>query len=186
TPCPRTGQRRPRRGRGWARREPAAPRPGAGGRAGRMWTRPPPDVSCVSSSVESFYRGALAGGVFGLVFAQPEAGALARLGAPLRPALLAGSWCFLTSFASCVLTRGGMGFPWNGAFAGLFSGAILGLPGFSGGGCRETMAWTMGSSAALSLISHYAMEGVQKEPASLASAEPLPAERRARGSGSTE
>ena len=55
-----------------------------------MWTKPPPEVSCaiglawlsyeqlcalaeVSSSVESFYRGAVAGGVFGLVFGPENA-----------------------------------------------------------------------------------------------------------------
>eukprot|EP00933_Yihiella_yeosuensis_P038874 TRINITY_DN32818_c0_g1_i1.p1 TRINITY_DN32818_c0_g1~~TRINITY_DN32818_c0_g1_i1.p1 ORF type:complete len:150 (-),score=7.14 TRINITY_DN32818_c0_g1_i1:94-543(-) len=125
-----------------------------------MWTKPPPEVSCVSSSVESFYRGAVAGGVFGIVFHPAEAkGVVARLGGPLRPALLAGSWCFLTSFASCVFSRGGMPFPWNGAFSGLFSGAFIGVM------CRwppDSILWTMGASGALSVLSHYATEG-QKE-----------------------
>eukprot|EP00913_Durusdinium_trenchii_P019594 g18419.t1 len=76
----------------------------------------------VSSSVESFYRGAVAGGVFGLVFG-PETGVgvVAHLMAPFRPALLAGSWCLLTSFSSCALSRDGLPFPWNGALSGLFS-----------------------------------------------------------------
>mmetsp|Transcript_159147 Transcript_159147/g.281010 ORF Transcript_159147/g.281010 Transcript_159147/m.281010 type:complete len:147 (-) Transcript_159147:102-542(-) len=125
-----------------------------------MWTRPPAEVSCVSSSVESFYRGLVAGGVFGVVFVAPEVPALSKIFAPVRPAILAGSWCFFTSLASCVLTRGGLPFPFNGAISGLFSGAVIGL------GCRwprESVAWTMGSSACLSVISHYAMEGQQKE-----------------------
>ncbi|CAE8623729.1 unnamed protein product [Polarella glacialis] len=121
-----------------------------------MWTKPPPEVSCVSSSVESFYRGATAGGIFGLVFAPEGVGAIARLGSPLRPALLAGSWCFLTSFASCVLTRGGFGWPWNGTFSGLFSGAVIGL---ASRWPPESIAWTMASSSLLSIMSHYATEG---------------------------
>eukprot|EP00927_Polykrikos_kofoidii_P022456 TRINITY_DN20949_c0_g1_i1.p2 TRINITY_DN20949_c0_g1~~TRINITY_DN20949_c0_g1_i1.p2 ORF type:complete len:183 (-),score=24.77 TRINITY_DN20949_c0_g1_i1:76-624(-) len=128
-----------------------------------MWTKPPNEVSCVSSSVESFYRGAVAGGVFGIVFPyEGRAGVLARLGAPLRPALLAGSWCFLTSFASCVLTRGGMGFPFNAAMSGLFSGSAIGL---AARWPRETIAWTMVSSAALSVLTHLGMEGQQAHAA---------------------
>mmetsp|Transcript_79049 Transcript_79049/g.218796 ORF Transcript_79049/g.218796 Transcript_79049/m.218796 type:complete len:162 (-) Transcript_79049:117-602(-) len=127
-----------------------------------MWNRPPPEVSCVSSSVESFFRGLVAGGIFGMVFPPEGAGLLMRLRAPFQPALLAGSWCFLTSLASCELTRGGLGFPWNGAFSGLFSGWVIGIVSRWP---RESVAWTMASSSALSVLSHYAMEGQQKEGA---------------------
>eukprot|EP00434_Breviolum_minutum_P001107 symbB.v1.2.000968.t1/scaffold39.1/size394969/12 len=144
-----------------------------------MWTKPPPEVSCVSSSVESFYRGAIAGGVFGLVFG-PETGVglIAHLMAPFRPALLAGSWCLLTSFSSCALSRDGLPFPWNGAVSGLFSGGALGSHGPLDGekivpaawkpGAvislvsrwpRESTAWTMAGSSILSILSHYATEG---------------------------
>merc|ERR1719221_2029022 len=78
--------------------------------------------------------------------------------------MLAGAWCLFTSYASCVLTRGGMGFPWNGAIGGLFSGSIIGLA--SGGhSCRETLALTMGTSAVLSIASHYVTESQQKDGA---------------------
>eukprot|EP00928_Gymnodinium_smaydae_P096769 TRINITY_DN8612_c0_g6_i1.p1 TRINITY_DN8612_c0_g6~~TRINITY_DN8612_c0_g6_i1.p1 ORF type:complete len:150 (+),score=29.34 TRINITY_DN8612_c0_g6_i1:105-554(+) len=123
-----------------------------------MWQRPPPEVSCASSSVEAFYRGAVAGGMFGVVFGGEGTGLVARLMAPVRPAFYAGTWCLFTSFASCVLTRAGVPFPWNGACSGLFSGsaiaAITRVP-------RDSAAWLMGSSAALSVMSHYAAEGAQ-------------------------
>ncbi|CAK8985582.1 unnamed protein product [Durusdinium trenchii] len=111
----------------------------------------------VSSSVESFYRGAVAGGVFGLVFG-PETGVgvVAHLMAPFRPALLAGSWCLLTSFSSCALSRDGLPFPWNGALSGLFSGAVISLVSRWP---RESIAWTMAGSSVLSILSHYATEG---------------------------
>mmetsp|Transcript_73281 Transcript_73281/g.166095 ORF Transcript_73281/g.166095 Transcript_73281/m.166095 type:complete len:151 (+) Transcript_73281:116-568(+) len=125
-----------------------------------MWNRPPPEVSCVSSSVESFYRGAVAGGIFGMVFPPEGARLLVRLASPFRPALLAGSWCFLTSLASCELTRGGFNFPWNGAISGLFSGWVIAV---ASRWPAESVAWTMASSGALSILSHYAMEGQQKE-----------------------
>merc|ERR1719379_2398660 len=94
-----------------------------------MWAKPPPEVSCASSGVECFCRGFVAGGVFGLVFPPDGAKWHHRLLAPWRPALLAGSWCLLTSFASCHLSRGGFGFPVDAAFSGLFSGAVIGLAG---------------------------------------------------------
>mmetsp|Transcript_12849 Transcript_12849/g.29142 ORF Transcript_12849/g.29142 Transcript_12849/m.29142 type:complete len:176 (-) Transcript_12849:18-545(-) len=125
-----------------------------------MWNRPHPEVSCVSSSVESFYRGVVAGGIFGIAFPAEGAGLLLRLASPFRPALLAGSWCFLTSLASCELTRRGCGFPWNGTISGLFSGYVIGA---ASRWPRESIAWTMVSSSALSVLSHYAMEGQQKE-----------------------
>mmetsp|Transcript_30218 Transcript_30218/g.70264 ORF Transcript_30218/g.70264 Transcript_30218/m.70264 type:complete len:142 (+) Transcript_30218:119-544(+) len=127
-----------------------------------MWCRPPPEVSCVSSSVESFYRGAVAGGIFGLVFPPEGATPLVRVGYPLQPALLAGSWCFLTSLASCEFSRGGLWYPWNGLFSGLFSGWVISVA------CRwprQTVAFNMACSAALSVVSHYAMEGQQLEGA---------------------
>mmetsp|Transcript_22708 Transcript_22708/g.59927 ORF Transcript_22708/g.59927 Transcript_22708/m.59927 type:complete len:148 (+) Transcript_22708:152-595(+) len=127
-----------------------------------MWTKPPPEVACTSSSAEAFYRGAVAGGIFGVVFQPEGGGVLAKLASPFRPALLAGSWCFLTSLASCVLTRGGFGFPLNGAVAGLFSGSCIGLVS---GWPRGQVIQTMVSSSVLSILSHYAMEGQQKEAA---------------------
>mmetsp|Transcript_33490 Transcript_33490/g.53350 ORF Transcript_33490/g.53350 Transcript_33490/m.53350 type:complete len:165 (+) Transcript_33490:46-540(+) len=125
-----------------------------------MWSRPPPEVACTSSSVESFYRGLIAGAVFGVVFPPPEPGVLARIRAPFAPALLAGSWCFLTSLASCVLTRDGVGFPVNGALSGLFSGSVIALVARWP---RESVISTMLTSGGLSVLSHYIMEGQQKD-----------------------
>mmetsp|Transcript_112820 Transcript_112820/g.224439 ORF Transcript_112820/g.224439 Transcript_112820/m.224439 type:complete len:172 (+) Transcript_112820:107-622(+) len=130
-----------------------------------MWSRPPPEVSCMSSSVESFYRGAVAGGIFGMVFPPEGSGLLLRLGAPFRPALLAGSWCFLNSLASCESTRQGLIFPWNGALSGLFSGYVIAVlsrwP-------RESVALTMVTSCGLSLLSHYAGESQLRDGATAA------------------
>eukprot|EP00747_Dinoflagellata_sp_TGD_P168057 gnl/TRDRNA2_/TRDRNA2_193626_c0_seq1.p2 gnl/TRDRNA2_/TRDRNA2_193626_c0~~gnl/TRDRNA2_/TRDRNA2_193626_c0_seq1.p2 ORF type:complete len:148 (+),score=15.30 gnl/TRDRNA2_/TRDRNA2_193626_c0_seq1:92-535(+) len=123
-----------------------------------MWREPPREVSCMSSSVEAFYRGLLAGGVFGAVFAPDGAGLLLRIAHPVRPALLAGSWCFLTSFASCCLTRSGFPFPVNATVSGLFSGSVIGL---AARWPRESVLWTMVSSSALSVMSHYTMERQQ-------------------------
>merc|ERR1711972_339356 len=95
-------------------------------------------------------------------------GILARLGSPARPAILAGSWCFFTSFASCVLTRGGMMFPLNGAVAGLFSGSIIGLVARWP---RDQVLQVMVSSSVLSILSHYAMEGQQQKDVHSAGAE---------------
>eukprot|EP00929_Paragymnodinium_shiwhaense_P095643 TRINITY_DN56892_c0_g1_i1.p2 TRINITY_DN56892_c0_g1~~TRINITY_DN56892_c0_g1_i1.p2 ORF type:complete len:171 (+),score=29.28 TRINITY_DN56892_c0_g1_i1:59-571(+) len=125
-----------------------------------MWARPPKEVTCVSSSVESFYRGATAGGVFGVVFAPEGVGLLARIASPFKPALMAGSWCFLTSFASCVLTRSGVDFPFNAAISGLFSGQVIGL---AARWPKESIAWTMVSSSLLSIMSHYCMAGHEVE-----------------------
>ncbi|CAE7215158.1 unnamed protein product [Symbiodinium sp. CCMP2592] len=122
-----------------------------------MWTKPPPDVSCVSNSVESFYRGTVAGGIFGLVFG-PETGVglLAHLKGTVRPAALAGVWCLLTSFSSCVLTRDGFPYPYNGAISGLFSGAVLSIVNRWD---RDSTLWTMAGSSVLSILSHYATDG---------------------------
>jgi len=114
----------------------------------------------MSGSVEAFYRGVLAGGIFGLVFPAEGAGLLVRLASPFKPALLAGSWCFLTSLASCELTRRGCGFPWNGAVSGLFSGYVIGA---ASRWPRDSIAWTMAASSALSLLQHYGLEGQPKE-----------------------
>jgi len=126
------------------------------GTLGPMWTKPPREVPCTSSSVESFYRGLVAGGIFGIVFAPEGAGVRASAASSFKPAVLAGSWCFFTSFASCVLTRSGVGFPWNGAISGLFSGSALGL---LGRWPRQSVAWTMVFSSILSVTSHYLTEG---------------------------
>ncbi|CAL1145578.1 unnamed protein product [Cladocopium goreaui] len=83
-------------------------------------------------------------------------GLMAHLMAPFRPALLAGSWCLLTSFSSCALSRDGLPFPWNGAVSGLFSGAVISLVSRWP---RESTAWTMAGSSILSVLSHYATEG---------------------------
>mmetsp|Transcript_37443 Transcript_37443/g.99529 ORF Transcript_37443/g.99529 Transcript_37443/m.99529 type:complete len:137 (+) Transcript_37443:56-466(+) len=128
-----------------------------------MWTKPPPEVSCISSSVESFFRGSVAGGIFGVVFRPQGLALVAQLASPLRPALLAGSWCFLTSFASCVLTRAGMPFPLNAASSGLFSGSVIGLVSrWPADAVRSTMV----CSGVLSVISHYGAEGHSAPPES--------------------
>mmetsp|Transcript_81350 Transcript_81350/g.235185 ORF Transcript_81350/g.235185 Transcript_81350/m.235185 type:complete len:165 (+) Transcript_81350:109-603(+) len=133
-----------------------------------MWTQPPEEVKCINNSVEAFYRGTLAGGIFGFVFAPDGAGVLAKLRAPWRPALLAGSWCFFTSFASCVLTRGGFGFPWNGAVSGLFSGTILGLVARWP---KDQAIQLAATSGILSMLAHYAMEGQHPKDVAAAAAD---------------
>mmetsp|Transcript_28419 Transcript_28419/g.42963 ORF Transcript_28419/g.42963 Transcript_28419/m.42963 type:complete len:163 (+) Transcript_28419:127-615(+) len=127
-----------------------------------MWAKPPPEVSCVSSSVESFYRGSVAGGIFGIVFAAPGP-VLAKLASPLQPALLAGSWCFFTSFASCVMSRAGLGLAFTSVFAGMFSGSMISI---AARWPRDQAVQVMCTSAFLSVLSHYAAEGQHQEVAS--------------------
>merc|ERR1712150_60633 len=87
-------------------------------------------------------------------------GLVARIVSPGRTALLAGSWLFLTSFASCVTTRAGLWYPFNGILAGLFSGSTIGMAArWPPDQVRQTMAF----SAFLSAISHHMMEKQQKD-----------------------
>ncbi|CAE7540285.1 unnamed protein product [Symbiodinium pilosum] len=74
----------------------------------------------------------------------------------VRPAALAGFWCLLTSFSSCVLTRDGFPYPYNGAISGLFSGAVLSIVNRWD---KDSTLWTMAGSSVLSILSHYATEG---------------------------